>query len=150
RFIREDSTGAIWIGSHPNGINRYDPVTNKVTHFGFAFRKDNSLIKADTAEGYKDAIPWQFYVSRDGTAWISSLSGQAFMVNPERTTIPYFPIAQQSANSFYLDSAVNALWIATDNGLVRLDQRTGSKKIWKHDSLDSKSIPNDGISAIRP
>jgi ligand-binding sensor domain-containing protein/signal transduction histidine kinase len=149
RFIREDSTGAIWIGAHPNGINRYDPITNKVTHFGNAVNKNNSVIRADTLEGYNDHMPWQFFIARDGTAWVSSLLGHAFMLNPGRTMVPYFPIAEQYANSLYVDSALSAIWIATNKGLVREDQRTHTRKNWKHGPLDPKSLPDDDVSVIR-
>ncbi len=32
-FITEDTTGAIWIGSFLNGLNRYEPKTEKITRY---------------------------------------------------------------------------------------------------------------------
>jgi ligand-binding sensor domain-containing protein len=36
-FINEDSTGAIWIGTYA-GINRYNPVTKKITHYAHIWK----------------------------------------------------------------------------------------------------------------
>jgi ligand-binding sensor domain-containing protein len=44
-FIKEDPTGAIWIGSFYGGVNRYDPKNKKVEHFGNVMQGDKIVFK---------------------------------------------------------------------------------------------------------
>src|SRR5204863_8717964 len=48
-FITEDSSGALWIGMQGAGLNRYDPVSKKSTHYGSIFEKGKLLSEKDTA-----------------------------------------------------------------------------------------------------
>ncbi len=51
-FINEDIKGMIWIGSYFNGINRYDPVTKKITHYGDILNQNgDAFISRDTSSG---------------------------------------------------------------------------------------------------
>ncbi len=65
-FIKEDFSGSIWIGSLLNGINKYDPVTKKITHFGFGLgftnNNDNITSAEDTATGFHDFGAWRALV----------------------------------------------------------------------------------------
>ena len=65
-FIREDSSGAIWIGTYKSGINRYDASTKKIIHY-------------ESSNGYPDKGCWQAYISRDGVLWLASVEGTPFL-----------------------------------------------------------------------
>jgi ligand-binding sensor domain-containing protein len=64
-FITEDSIGRVWIGTFENGLNVYDPETQKVAHYG-----------ANTASitGLRKDELWCAYKTRDGVLWISSMT----------------------------------------------------------------------------
>jgi len=66
RFIHEDSDGALWIGSYPNGLVRYNPATDEVIRFGQDPDDPASLSSNDI---------WSMYQSQDGTRWITALPG---------------------------------------------------------------------------
>ena len=56
-FINEDASGAIWIGTMGNGMNRYDPVSKQVVNYN----------GKDTATGFSQPVPGNF--SFHGMAW---------------------------------------------------------------------------------
>ena len=114
-FIKEDITGAIWIGTLGQGINRYDPRTKNITHYGIVRRGDKIVSAKDTAAGYKDFWTWSAFTSRDGLFWISTIEGNLYEVNPLKMDIPYY---KSERGKFILQrTGNNILWIATEKGL---------------------------------
>ena len=51
-FITEDVNGNFWIGSTLGGINRYDPVTKKTTHYGKVEDDKTGRFAKDTLTGF--------------------------------------------------------------------------------------------------
>jgi ligand-binding sensor domain-containing protein/signal transduction histidine kinase len=148
-FIKEDIAGTIWIGTFEGGINRYDPNTKKLTHYGIAGTGGRPLVAQDSAAGVNDYWPWAAFTSKDGLFWITTLSGNLYNVNPLKTEIPYHNL-NAAANSFYKEPGKNILWIATDKGLMRIDRTRGIKKIWRHEPLNNaNSLCNDTINVLR-
>ncbi|MEJ7741746.1 MAG: two-component regulator propeller domain-containing protein [Nocardioidaceae bacterium] len=81
-FITEDAVGNIWIGTLGNGINRYDPKTAKMVHYG----------NKDVAAGFTDNSGWSFCNSRDGILWIGTWAGGF---------LPYGPLSQKHSARCY-------------------------------------------------
>jgi ligand-binding sensor domain-containing protein len=146
-FIKEDITGAIWIGTLGQGINRYDPGTKKITHYGIIRRGNKIVSTKDTAAGYKDFWTWSAFTSKDGLFWISTMEGNLYQVNPLKIEIPYYK--SDRGNSFYKEPGNNILWIATEKGLVRKDLVSGTEKVWRHDPYNNNSLCNDIIAVVR-
>ncbi|MEP7228863.1 MAG: two-component regulator propeller domain-containing protein [Ginsengibacter sp.] len=126
-FIDEDATGSLWIGSIENGINKYDPVTKKVTYF-----KPNCF---------------RSFSSRDGLTWFSTGEGDLYNINPAKKNIPYHTL-HRPANSLYYEENRNVLWIG-GRGLMRKDLNTKSEKIWMHDPSNINSLCNDTITGMK-
>ena len=107
-FINEDSTGAIWIGTEGSGINRYDPVTKKITHY-------------QSSNGFPDSTCWNSFISRDGVLWISTVgSERLYKVDPFHKSIRTIPTGNR-ALSFLEDR--EGLWVGTyGSGLLKFDQ----------------------------
>ncbi len=136
-FITEDLTGAIWIGSMTNGINRYDPETKKVTHFP-NFKDSVSGVQTN-------AIGGAACISREGVLWVGYWEG-LFRVDPLQKNIPYFTTGGQ-VYSIYEDTAA-MLWYATPGGLKKKNRRTGTEKQFVSDPGDAQTISNNRINAI--
>ena len=62
-FINEDSQGCIWIGTFSGGINRFNPVTNRVEFYGTSATGANKLETNDL---------WWSLKTRDNLLWIST------------------------------------------------------------------------------
>ena len=146
-FIKEDITGAIWIGTLGQGINRYDPRKKEIMHYGNIRRGKKIVSAKDTTTGYKDFWTWSAFSSKDGLFWISTLEGNLYKVNPLKTEIPYYTLDR--GNSFYKEPGNNLLWIATEKGLVRKDLVGGTEKVWRHDLHNNNSLCNDIIAVLR-
>ena len=146
-FINEDQQGSMWIGSLGNGMNRYDPVTKQVTHFGFTMEGGKIISSKDTSGGLHDANLWRFFSSRDGLLWISTTNGDLYNVDLDKTAIPYFK--GHGSPSFYYDGQKNILWMGTIKGLVQKDLTTSIEKSWTHDPLRNNSLCNDTIYDIK-
>src|SRR5688572_7427918 len=71
-FITEDSSGALWIGTGNSGMNRYDPVSKKSTHYGKVYERNKLLSAKDTATGYTSGEVSKAITTKDGIFWVSS------------------------------------------------------------------------------
>ena len=135
-FIIEDATRAIWIGTFGNGVNRYDPKTNKVTHY--------PLFK-DPVSGVQLEVAWWACTSRDGMLWISYWRG-LYRIDPLRKNIPYF--ATGRAVTGICEDKFGVLWYGTDEGLVRKDRSSGTEQRYVHDPNNPHSISTNRIETI--
>jgi signal transduction histidine kinase/ligand-binding sensor domain-containing protein len=153
-FIREDVKGGIWIGSFYNGINRLDPITNKITHFGDIVNYNgDAFVRQDTVSGYDDFRSWQALFTTDGMIWISIFNSNKgnllFKATVNKKSIPYTATkGQGAANSFYLDSD-STLWIATDSGLLKKNLLTHTERLYTHKARNPASKTESTINAIR-
>ena len=98
-FINEDSTGAIWIGTYAAGINRYDPVTKKITHY-------------QSGNGFPDSTCWNGFISRDGVLWISTQDSKLlYRVDPFHKSIYSIPTVNRALS--FLEDRKGYLWVGT-------------------------------------
>jgi signal transduction histidine kinase/ligand-binding sensor domain-containing protein len=151
-FITEDVTGAIWIGTLLEGINRFDPVTKQVTHHGIYMQDERVVSFKDTLTGLKHTPVWNAMISKDGLLWICTINtiGTIYNINAPKSSIPFYEVNNGSdANTFYYEKKENILWIGTDKGLLRKNLTNQGQKVWLHDPLNKNSLANDTISAMR-
>jgi len=136
RFMTEDPSGSIWIGTFPQGMNKYDPETRKITNYGSI---------TDSVSGLSNRSPWNAFLSKDGLLWLCSMDGSLMNVDVNRITIPYYPV-KDAGNTFYFDLQTNTLWIGTDSGLIQKNLSTKFEKTW---STHNSDISNKTIAAMR-
>ena len=75
-FIREDSKGRLWVGSDHGGLNLYDPLTDKFSHF----HHPNNFNSIST-----------FVEDQQGQIFAGSYSGGGLaQINPETKTLQFF------------------------------------------------------------
>ena len=114
-FIIEDVTGSIWIGTMWSGINRYNPLTKKITHY-------------EGSHGFPDSSAWNAFISRDGMLWLSTQQDHLFRAGP-------FPRAINNINpgiqtNSFLEDKEGFLWTGTKyKGLLQYDKQ---KKLVQH------------------
>jgi ligand-binding sensor domain-containing protein/signal transduction histidine kinase len=135
-FIIEDVTGAIWIGTFGNGLNRYDPKTKKVKHFPNFEDKES---------GVKTGIAWWACTSREGELWLGYFEG-TFRLDPLQQRLAYFPTVD-AVYSIYQDTS-SGLWYGGDSGLVLKDRITGIKHHYVHDPRNPISISETIVISI--
>jgi signal transduction histidine kinase/ligand-binding sensor domain-containing protein len=146
-FINEDVTGAIWIGTLVEGINRYNPSTKKLTHYGLILLDNQNYLYNDTLTGYSEYGGWCASSSKEGVIWISTLTGNLYNVNPVQKSVPYYTV-NPDADCFY-EEGDSILWIGTDSGLLRKNRETGAEKRFTHQPGNPNSISSNSIGVIR-
>ncbi len=129
-FIKEDISGNIWIGTYLEGIERYDPLTKKITHF---------IADITSVNGFPDSTTWTAFTSRDGTLWIATeYSNLLYRLDPFRKSITHISTGE-TANSFVEDKN-GYLWVGTEgNGVFKFDQHYNVIAHFIHKSADSLS-----------
>ena len=138
-FIKEDASGAIWIGTTESGLNYYNPATGKVTHFESG---------KDTTGAFINRTAWAAYTSRDGVFWISTMEGTLYTINPLKWNIPFYPSTDGGISAFYEDND-GTFWIGTGiGGLIQNNPNNGSVKKFVHDPAISTSIGNNSVKKL--
>jgi len=137
-FITEDALGGLWIGTLSNGLNRYDPLTKRVTHFGK---------NAGGSGSFKDNSGWWAYASRDGQLWLSTQENNLYRVDLFTSCIPRYETSSGVVHVF-LEDTPSIFWFGTDNGLIRKDLRTGATRHYSNVPLDPYSLSNNSVTTI--
>ena len=112
-FIREDATGAIWVGTIGGGISRYDPATEKVVHY----------VSGTTSTcGLKDNDVWQVLNSKEGVLWVGTWYG-LYRTDPMQQSFVYQPTGALVWGLF--EDADRKVWVGTSKGLKLYDMSSG-------------------------
>ncbi|MEO5582574.1 MAG: two-component regulator propeller domain-containing protein, partial [Saprospiraceae bacterium] len=129
-FINEDKTGAIWIGTYGAGLARYDTLTKKITHF-------------QLGNGFPDSTCWTGFISNDGVLWIATEnSNLLFKADPFRRSI--ISITTGNPTLSFIEDEQGSLWAGTaGGGVFKFDQHHNLIQHFRHDPLDSLSLPGD-------
>ncbi len=147
-FIREDVRGRIWIGTYAEGIVEYNSETNKAMHYGYII-KNVKTVKADTLTGFDDYFPHDALVSKDGLLWITTVGGNLYKINPYTNVVLPYTQTWYSTNAFY-KALDGTLWIATDNGLIKRNTKSGMDKLFLHEQGNPNSLINNSVQDLLP
>ncbi|MFQ5640612.1 MAG: two-component regulator propeller domain-containing protein [bacterium] len=117
----QDRRGFMWFGTQ-DGLNRYD---------GYHFRVYKH--KPDDANSLSENWVWMIFEDSLGYLWIGTFGGGACRFDPETETFvtyrhdPENPrsLSHDTVWSFY-ESSDGILWIGANDGLNRLDPKTGA------------------------
>jgi len=134
-FITEDMTGAIWIGTYAAGINRYDPVTKKSTHY-------------QSGNGFPDSTCWTSFLSHDGVLWISTENSELlYRVDPSHRSINSISTVDVARD--FVEDKKGYLWVATrGNGLLKYDQHKNLIKQYKNDPSNPFSLSDNRVNCL--
>ena len=136
-FILEDADEKLWIGTAANGINRYDPVSQKITHFG------NDADKTGT---FLDNSGWWAHASSDGFVWLTTQEENLFKIDLHNIHIPHFDV--DDLNRSLMEEEPFFMWMGTNNGLVRKNLKNGTSQRFVHEPLNENSLSHRQISKI--
>lgn len=110
-----DRDGAIWIGTWGGGLDRFDPSSETFQHFRRKTGDPRSL---------GDDRVQTLLLDRSGTLWVGTFSGGLSRFDRPSGTFTNYLLSDNRVWSIAEDD-VGDLWIGTENGLNRLDAKTG-------------------------
>ncbi|MEM6783179.1 MAG: two-component regulator propeller domain-containing protein [Bacteroidota bacterium] len=145
-----DRFGMVWVGSDGGGLNRFDPSTGGVRYVGQA---------TPSRLGLRNADVWGLHVTRDGALWAGTSGrlmhriavdddGRPTDVRVWQATPRFAPLAADRPSgepNDFVETRDGALWIATTNGLDRLDRATGT---FRHVTT-ADGLPDDNTLTLR-
>jgi signal transduction histidine kinase/ligand-binding sensor domain-containing protein/DNA-binding response OmpR family regulator len=144
--IYEDKNGILWIGTYGGGLNSFDRITEKFTHYRYNPNK-NSISSDYILSIYEDisGLLW-IGTSGSGINKFDRKKNQWFSYQND----PDDPnsLSHNVVRAFYEDEA-GILWISTDGGgLNTFDKKTEMFTCYKHNPDDSKSLSHDFVLTI--
>ncbi|MDP5171658.1 MAG: ATP-binding protein, partial [Bacteroidia bacterium] len=125
RFFHEDAEGILWIGGFLGGLDRYDPIKESITHFGF---------DRQTPHGLSDNAVWSVFQDRHQVLWVSTWKGLN-KINPAPSQFEWISSGKQSPFGLHeghveeiLSDAQGLVWVGTWSGLECYDPVTSKSK----------------------
>lgn len=142
--LYQDSDGLIWVGTD-DGIKSWHPSTGKFHPYRHHPSDPHSLAANRTTALLQD---------RTGNLWVGTWFAGASRTNlttggfERLLQRPDEPNSLSGSTIFSVTGEQDNIWIATANGLNRLEASTGNITIFQHDPLDATSISNDKVRAV--
>lgn len=144
----EDSQGFIWIGTRQGGLNRYDPVSGKFTHYIYN--------EADPQTVSSNLI-YSLCLDENGL-WIGTDNGLDYLnLETGKFTHYYVPddippntrsLSSNIIRALFKDSK-GQIWIGTGNGGLNVyNPRNDTFKVFKNDKNDPESISSNRVISI--
>ena len=150
-----DRNGIIWVGTFNAGLNKYDPVTEKIIRFRHISEDTNSLSNNNINCIYEDI---------NGGIWIGTNNGLNKLLPSDSTQNNYtFTHFLNSSNNSKLagkniihsicQDYKGTIWVGSENGLYKLDlSNNGEPKNklirFSHDKADAWSLSNNIVRSI--
>ncbi len=119
-FITEDAEKQIWIGTMFSGINRYNPVTKKINHYGN---------DADKTGNFKENSGWYAFAAPDGQLWVTTQAANLYKIDFYNIIIPHHGNNISDGVYSYFEESANIFWLGTVYGPVRIDVKRGTSEM---------------------
>ncbi len=138
--FREALDGRIFIGSNEK-LTVYDPRTRTYRH-----QFNDERIRRLPGKNYN-----HIYLDRRGNLWVGGF-GPVFKISPELRLVAQYTHREDDPTSLpdegvtgFTEDRAGRLWLATDNGLARLDnEQTGRFAVF----TTRNGLPHDNIAAV--
>jgi len=120
----EDSKGNIWIGAENEGLIRFNPRASTVEQFKSSPGSPMSLANNDVM---------CFYEDDEGYLWLGTYGGGLSRFDPRTRTFKNISTTEgmpSSAVYMIFEDEQGALWMSTNNGLVKYHPRQNSIKTY--------------------
>ena len=141
--LAQDEDGAIWLGTFPHGLTRYDPRTR---HFE-TYRHDPS-----NPRSLSNNEVHRVYIDRARTVWAATDNGLD-RFDPVTRDFTVFKLRTDSrlSQSFVgiAEDETGNLWLGTAySGLYRFDRATGQFTVYRPNRADPNGLRDTAVPAV--
>jgi signal transduction histidine kinase/CheY-like chemotaxis protein/ligand-binding sensor domain-containing protein len=140
--ILEARNGIFWLGTFEEGLIRYDPRTEAVTHYRANPAQANALNYSTITTLWED---------RTGNIWMGTEGGGINVFHPGQNRFTHYIHTDQITKSLsnnlvtvLFESSAGQLWIGTNSGLNRFDAATQTFMAYR----EADGLPNEVIQGI--
>jgi len=142
-----DKSGKLWVSTRGDGIFYQDAIQQNFINYQSDINNPNSLSSTYVKTIFQD---------RSGVLWFTTSYKGISRFNPNNQSfssplknIDYKPKSANGAaiNRIALDNQ-NNLWLATDDGLLWVNQKTNQHKIYRHDDANSASLTDNSVNCV--
>jgi streptogramin lyase len=135
----EDRDHVLWVGTAEGGLQRFDAERSTFAHYSFPVRTPILSLRQD----------------RRGRFWVGTFGHGLYLFNPTtRTFVAQGTELNDPANRdddhiwTMHEDRQGALWIGTDDGLMRFDPDSHRVEHFRHDPKNPESLSHDKVRAI--
>jgi signal transduction histidine kinase/ligand-binding sensor domain-containing protein/DNA-binding response OmpR family regulator len=139
--LMETTSRHIWIGTEKNGVYRYQPKTQEITHYS----TDNPLHRlSDNSIAY-------IYEDTHKSVWIATKNGGLCKYNPDTGNMQYFNTGNSSLTTNNIRTIVQVdqnLFIGTFDGLFVMDINSEKISIVSHEGKGKGQLSHFSIYSL--
>lgn len=130
-----DKSGRLWVGTS-NGLARFDPTSESFSRFQNS-PEDPSSLSGDSVSVLYESPQGDFWVGTQGLGLnrFDPASGRAVRFLPGT-----------SVRALLEDNGL--LWVGTDDGLARLDPRSGREEVFRNDVRRPDSLTHNRVTSL--
>jgi len=145
QLIYEDRRGFLWIGVYEEGLYRFDPIEETVSHYTHDPENPRSLIDNQINAVYEDT---------NGILWIGTGKGLNKFDTRSELLAHCADLSGKDGDQSYTtviaiyEGRSDDLWIGTTGGLCLFRPDTGTFTHWKSEPGNPDSLTNDNVSAF--
>jgi ligand-binding sensor domain-containing protein/signal transduction histidine kinase len=152
--IYQDSMNRLWIGTLGGGLELFDPIAEKFTHFRANSNIDEVKGEPEILYSISDNYIKDITEDEAGYLWVGTEEGLN-RFNPSRRQFKHYltvekdpsTLSSNSTSALLLDQQ-GSLWVGTDYGLNRLNRETGKFTRYFVNPLVSDSLSANTISSL--
>lgn len=138
--LAQDRQGFVWIGTHSNGLYRYNGY--QAVKYSFQQDSKHSLPHDRVAALFHD---------KQGRLWAGTANGLA-RYNPDSNDFTVFAPTTGPANRRIIKTIVSdgkdGMWIGTWGGLQHFQPATGAFTVFEHEPANPASLASNDLNAL--
>ncbi|TQV87199.1 sensor histidine kinase [Aliikangiella coralliicola] len=142
RSLFKTRSNVLWVGVD-NGLNRFDPATEKYTHYFHESENSSSISRG---------MVMSILVDSQGQIWAGTYDGGVNLYSEEKKAFKHYQHIKSDPNSLSSNRIYSIkedfqgkLWIGTVDGLNRFDPELETFEIFRNKPNDPHSISDNGI-----
>jgi signal transduction histidine kinase/ligand-binding sensor domain-containing protein/DNA-binding response OmpR family regulator len=145
--IARDSTSRLWVGTWKEGLFYFDPAMDQLVPY---------IPKPEYLDFNINMI-WKIYAVRENgrdILWITTSNAGLFRIDLNSGEIRNYLHNKNLSTSDIMDvypekkSGGKRLWVATHNGLFRLDTETGDYTHYKNNPKNPRSLSSNNVYSV--